>query len=149
MFVRKSLPMGTVQEADVTLPLPEGAAPAESMARSRSHRVSIVRLSASSTTAAAASSSSNDMPSRRPFLEPSLLEASVAAVGGGGLVFCGRSSVLRSGSTQSDDTPVQQGLVRSSKGCFGSVRLPIVASGPPAVAVAPWDDEARMLALKV
>ena len=149
MFVRKSLPMGTVQEADVTLPLPEGAAPAESMARSRSHRVSIVRLSASSTTAAAASSSSNDMPSRRPFLAPSLLEASVAAVGGGGLVFGGRSSVLRSGSTQSDDTPVQQGLVRSSKGCLGSVRLPIVASGPPAVAVAPWDDEARMLALKV
>ena len=146
MFVRKSLPMGTVQEADVTLPLPEGAAPAESMARSRSHRVSIVRLSASSTTA---SSSSNDMPSRRPFLAPSLLEASVAAVGGGGLVFGGRSSVLRSGSTQSDDTPVQQGLVRSSKGCLGSVRLPIVASGPPAVAVAPWDDEARMLALKV
>ena len=58
---------------------------------------------------------------------------------------------MRSGSSQSDDmTLQQQGPVRSSKGCLNSVRLPFVAFSPlPSVAPQQWDDEARMLALKV
>ena len=57
----------------------------------------------------------------------------------------GRNVVKRSGSTQFPDSPTLLGLLMRSRDSFTTTN----SNGSNAVVVAPWDDDTRMLALKV
>ena len=128
-LARKSLQMGTVHEAGAAASLPAagGAVPAcwdMMVGRSSSHRVLVGRPSPSRGGAAVIAAAGS---------------GTAAATSGGGIV---RNVIKRSGSTHLAESPALLGLLVRSKDSVASGSSAVVA--PP-----PWDDEARMLVLKV
>ena len=128
MFARKSLPMGTVHEVGVTsspTAAPAGGGVVEGRSSSRrtpaAERKSPLSPSAAAIAAASAVTGSSSAGDRR------------------------NNVIKRSGSTQFPDSPALLGLLMRSKDSFTTT----TSNGSNAVVVAPWDDDTRMLALKV
>ena len=142
-LARKSLQMGTFHEAGAAASLPAagGAVPAcwdMMVGRSSSHRVLAGRPSPSPRSMAITAAAGAVAAAATVRGGGSVAIAAAASGGGGG----GRNVIKRSGSTHLAESPTLLGLLMRSKDSITSGSSAVVA--PP-----PWDDEARMLVLKV